>query len=449
MTFTPSTLPHEAQLSAGSATEDITPTEAVPMSGYGAREGLFESVHDPLMATSVVLSDGATTVAIVSADLLNVSRELTTAVRSQLTNEGVELDELLLAASHTHAGPYIPARALDATRSLRVETDVSESLTTITQQFVNVIVRAHSRLEPAQIRVGQASEREVPNNRRASGGVSGNVRVPYGPVDSDVTVVLVETATGEETVIYNFACHPVCTTPDEYALSADWPGYTRQRIESERDGMRVLFLNGAAGDINPAGSMERRTGKEVYEYMEQVGTRVGETVLEAIADAEASEAISTAPIYTDDLNVRFPVKTTPPRERLEARLEALDSQLRQLERDGDETGRTKLGWDRRYVTDLLAIADWDARCLPNRLPYIEVGDSGLLGMPGEVLTQHGLDFKSRARVDTLLPAGYVNDYVGYIPTLADLENVGYEVRTMKIAPEAIGEFREASLDLIQ
>ncbi|WP_254810872.1 neutral/alkaline non-lysosomal ceramidase N-terminal domain-containing protein [Natronosalvus amylolyticus] len=442
--------PHEARISACSVTTDITPSSPVPMSGYGARSGLSTGVNDPLSATALVLDDGASTIAIVSIDVLNVSRELTRAVRRSLEGNGLHLDELLLAATHTHAGPYVPSRALDASPVLRTEIDVSAYLTELQASLVDAITEAYEELETASVRIGHAHEENVQVNRRAEGGVGGNVRVPDGPIDPDVTALLVETGPGDRTLVYSFACHPVCTTGEETLLSADWPGYARKRIEDEHPDLEVLYLNGAAGDINPRDAGTSRSGAEVYEYMEHVGSQVGDAALRALADAESgpTQQIERSPIRIDSATVTFPVKATPPVDVLQKRIESLESTLQRLEADGDETGYAKVNWDKRYAEELLAIAEWDATCLPNRLPYVTIGDLGILGMPGEVLVRHGLELQDRADVTTLIPAGYVNDYVGYLPTLADLENIGYEVRTMKLAPEAIVEFREKALGLV-
>ncbi|WP_247004582.1 neutral/alkaline non-lysosomal ceramidase N-terminal domain-containing protein [Halosolutus gelatinilyticus] len=419
------------------------------MSGYGNRTGLSTGVHDPLKATALVLDDGAVAVGIVSVDLLNVSRELTRSVRRSLEERGVRLDQLVLAATHTHAGPHVPARALDVSPVLSADTDVSDTVDRIERRLVDALASAAERVEPAGLRIGHARETDAPRNRRAAGGIGGNVRMPAGPVDPEVTALLIETASGERTVVYNFACHPVCTTGDETLLSADWPGYARRRIEREHADATVLFLNGAAGEINPSGMDPERSGDAVYEYMERIGTTVGEAVLRAIDDAESSDdAIRRAPIWVDEARVGLPVKSTPPVEEIRKHVASLDEQLEQLERAGDEVGREKVFRDRQYARTLLAIAEWDATSLPTHIPYVEVGDLGVLGIPGEALVRHGLDLKAEARVSTLIPAGYANDYVGYVPTLADLESIGYEVRTAKIAPEAIVEFRRATRRLV-
>lgn len=439
---------HEARLRAGAATEDVTPEEPVVMSGYGARKDLSTGIHDPLSATALVLTDGAVTVALVSIDVLNVSREFTSEVESALATEGVELDCLLPIATHTHAGPYIPARALDVSPPLRADRNVSETVGELESGVVRAVKTAHGSLEPATVRVGHAHEPEVPENRRAAGGVSGNVRMPSGEIDPEVTAALVETDSGAETVVYNFACHPVCTTAEETLLSADWPGYAQDRIHAERDA-RVLLVNGAAGDINPHESDDRSEDLGGYEYMERIGTRVGDAVCRAVADAESADRmIEDAPLRLERADLTLPVKKTPPADRIRDRIDELEATREDFDRADEEAVHANLVADLQYARELLAIAEWDARRLPARLSYVEMGDLGLLGMPGEVLVSHGLEFKQEAGVETLMPAGYAGGYVGYLPTLADLERVGYEVRTMKVAPEAIIEFREVALGLV-
>lgn len=446
---------HEVRLRAGAATEDVTPEGPVVMSGYGAREGPSTGVHDPISATALVLADGAVTVALVSVDVLNVSREFTRDVERVLAAEGVELDCLLPVATHTHAGPYVPARALNVSPPLGADRDVSGTVAGLREGVADAVGTAYGRLEPATVRVGRAREEAVPENRRATGGVGGQVRMPSGETDPEVTVALVETDSGEETVVYNFACHPVCTTAEETLLSADWPGYARERIRTEREA-HVLFVNGAAGDIDPHRTDDRRGELGVYEYMGRVGNRVGDAVCRAVADAEsAGGTVERAPLRVERADLALPVKETPPANRIRARIDTLEATREEfdrageeLDRAGDERGRGDVEARLQYARELLAIADWDARRLPAQLTYIEAGEFGLLGIPGEALVAHGLVFKRAAEIGTLMPAGCAGGYVGYLPTLSDLEHVGYEVRTMKVAPEAIVEFQQAALELV-
>ena len=435
-------------LQAGSATTDVTPDSRVPMSGYAARETFSTGVHDPLAAAALVVSDGSRTVGVVSADALNVSRSVVAAVRRRLSDRGVRFDELVVAATHTHAGPYVPTPAIEMDSLLTVDADPSAGVEALVDGVADALSRAHERLEPASIRVGRAAERDVQHNRRASGGVGGNVRLPTGDVDPAVLALLVETDAGDRTVLYNFACHPVCTTSEETLISADWPGYARERVREVSPDADVLYLNGAAGDVNPTGATEPRSGETVYEYMADVGSAVGDAVLDAVENAEGGRSVAEPPIVAKRIELSLPLKATPPQERLEARLDELETATEACESNGDEVGRETLREYEQYVRNLQDISAWGARTLAAPLPYVEIGGVGIVGLPGEVLVEHGRAFKERADADVLLPAGYANEYVGYVPPLAELENGGYEVRMSKVSPEGIRTFREEVLELV-
>lgn len=434
-----------ARIRAGGARVDVTPDGPVPMSGYGAREDHSTGVHDPLGATSLVVSDGASTVGILSVDLLNVSRELTTRVRRRLGRTDADIDTLLLAATHTHTGPYMPAPAIDVNPSLSVDEDVSDVLDTVTHGCVESLVTAHAGLEPASIRVGRAQSDSAPVNRRAQDGWS---RCSGGRVDPELVVLDVQTASGEEVIVFNFAMHPVCLTPSDTELSADWPAVVYERVAETHDGAVVMFLNGAAGDVNPRGrTATSGRGEGSFDHVEEIGGAVAETALEALSAAGDTADFDDTPITTASRQVNLPVKPTGDPEQLRAHRDNLEAKLGRLEDAENTEALPYVREELKHATERLHLAEWNATHLPATLQYVEIGTVGLLGMPGEVFVEHGLELKSRASVDTLLPVGYAGGYVGYIPPLRELENVGYEVWTTKVAPEALATFRDAAFDL--
>ena len=428
---------HEATLRAGAATVEVTPDEPVPMSGYAGRDGPSTGVHDPLEATALVLDDGSTRVGVVGVDLLNVSRELTARLRARTA-----LDELVVAASHTHAGPHVPARALDVSALFRVEEDVSGTIEAIEARLIEAIETAATSLAPARVGTAKTAVQDVAVNRRAGGGVSGNVRIPFGDVDETLTAVRITTDV-DDVVLYHFACHPVCTRPSETLLSADWPGVARRRIRSAHPDAHVLYLNGATGDINPAPAGD----DDPYEHMERIGGPIGDGVLEALERCTAEP--SQESILADRSPVRFPVRRTPTPARAEEIVAKLERELETLEAADDDRGRRAVSNRLQEAREVAAIARWSTSSLPSRVSAIRLGELGLLGMPGEIHLEHGRRFQQLAAAETLLPIGYADDYVGYIPTLDDLQHVGYEVRTMKIAPDGIVRFREAARALIE
>lgn len=429
---------HEPVLAAGAASVDITPDEPVVMSGYGSRTGRSTGTHDRLYATALVLDDGIQRIGLVGVDLLNVSVELSRRVRDAVDG----LDELMIAASHTHAGPYMPARALDVSPALNTDVDVSAAVEPIEAGIVTAVTDAAASLAPARIGTATETVEDVAINRRAAGGVSGNVRVPFGRVDPTVTTIKIKTD-DTVTILYHFACHPVCTRPSETLLSADWPGVTRRLIQSEHPNAHVIYLNGAAGDINPAPAGD----DDPYEHMERIGGPIGEGVLAAIEDCPLEPSQET--MHVDRSTVRFPVRRTPRSERAREIVAELEAELDSLEKADDRRGIQAVRNRLQEAREVAAIAEWSTSTLPSRVTGLQLGEIALVGMPGEVHLEHGHRFQEAAAVDTLLPVGYVDDYVGYIPTLDDLQHVGYEVRTMKIAPEGIFRFQRAVRDLVE
>jgi hypothetical protein len=455
------------RLRAGVGRTDLTPEGTVPLSGYGNREQPSTGVHDGLAATALVLSDSGTRVGLVSADLLNVSTGLRERVRRRVAD--CDLDAVVLAATHTHAGPYVPAPAIDVHPTL--SSPETGHVDAVEDALVEALRGAAADLSPAALRVGRA-ECEVARNRRAEGGVSGNVRAPQGATDPEVLTLEAVREAGPDAVLVSFACHPTCTTGRERRISADWPGVLRRRLEGngvwgdggdESEGgsrgesggggrgggdteRRVLFWNGACGDLNPRQWAGDREGEAVYEHMAEIGTAVADAAREALGNVDRTA--TDAPLFARRRDLRLPVRETPSREALESRLADLDAAL---DEEISGVGADRLRADRTYVEELLAIEAWDATHLPATVRHVSAGGIELLTLPGEVFVAHGLDCKQRAGdgARDLFVATYADAYPGYVPRLADLPDGGYEVRTMKVAPEAITRVRRAAFDLLE
>lgn len=435
-------------LRAGAASADITPAEPLPLAGYGARDGSAADVHDPLCAKAVVLSDEDRTVGIVSVDLLNVSRKLSATVEDVLETRGIPLDWLTVAATHTHAAPYVPTPALEVHPNLAREYDAATYVGSVADACVDAITAADEALAPATVRVGTAENGDVVENRRAN--PEWGARIPRGSVDPELTALSVRPERSGEVVIYNYALHPVCTTPAENKISADWPGYAADRVRERRDAVDdVLFLNGAAGDVNPRNKMAvSRTDGEVYEYMADVGHEVGDTVLAALEDADTQEPVGAGRIHVDDRHLRLRVKDPGPPAALYESIERLDARRERLRASGEEAMADHLAAERSYLVEQLAIAEWDVADLPATLKYLSFGPVGFLTAPAEVLVGHGRAWKAAASVEHLLPVSYADDYIGYLPELTDLENGGYEVETSKVHPEELCRLRKAGVKLV-
>jgi hypothetical protein len=109
---------------------------------------------------------------------------------------------------------------------------------------------------------------------------------PTSPVDPRVGVVQIADKSGRSRVVLvNYACHAVILGPDNRQISADWPGFMRGKVEREISGAYCLFLQGAAGDINPFQDKQPVT-EAGFEVARQAGEEIAGEVLRLLESPE-------------------------------------------------------------------------------------------------------------------------------------------------------------------
>src|SRR5687768_13316481 len=95
-------VPASAQLLAAAGKVDITPSRPVYIAGYGSNRK-SEGANDQLWARCLVLKNGGQTVALVSCDLLGLTRLHIEKIRAGIAR--VPRERILIGCTHTHSGP--------------------------------------------------------------------------------------------------------------------------------------------------------------------------------------------------------------------------------------------------------------------------------------------------------------------------------------------------------
>jgi hypothetical protein len=235
----------------------------VPIAGFARASYRSEGVRDPVSARALVLSAPGCAVALVSADLLLVPGELDAAVRERIAE--LRLDGLVLAATHTHAGPggywedFLGQRL--ATGPFRRET-----LDRIADVLARAVRAAAEGLQPARLAHASARLDELVRNRNGA------------EVDASLDGLRVEELDGTPIAeIVAFPAHPTLLGKGNRSLSADWPA----RLAGGT-GVR-LFFQGPVGDQSarlPGGGRFRSD-----EYGDAVRARVDALAYPAPASA--------------------------------------------------------------------------------------------------------------------------------------------------------------------
>lgn len=284
------------QLYAGTARADITPTaeQAVDLSNRPMQ------LHEPLYARALVLQSGDTRLAIVSLDLiLFSSRKVVDEAKARFN-----LDHVILSSSHTHAAPAAEGMRIkpplgDWTR--RGEPGDAFDWDALSDdpwyaateaKILAAIGEAAGDLFPAALSAGRGPFESVylAHNRRKV-HPDGRVEMmwdnptlqPTEPLDPSLGVIRISDAEGNPRVILvHYACHPVAMMASGL-VSRDYPGAMCDYVEAELgDEVMAMFLQGAAGDLDPHFMNQR--GQHRLNVVRETGVALGRAALALAAD---------------------------------------------------------------------------------------------------------------------------------------------------------------------
>ncbi len=403
-------------LSAGVGRATLTPPLGTPLIGYGGRERGADAVRDDLYATSLVLADGETTVALVTCDLCALPAQQVRYVQRRLEERaGIPPGHVLINTSHTHSGPLTTFNEETPAGLRRVVLNLLDGI-------AESVVQAAAKLVPCQIRAGTGSVR-ASINRRKRNGYSDAVTPdsPAGTVDPALHVARIDGVDGVPlAILTSYACHPVALRPPSHVVSADFVCALREAVEPQI-GAPLLFAQGAAGNLVPIGPE-----MEMEERLQLTGRMLGAEALRVHAALGAEDGPSSATQAGAALAAPEPTAAsggataTAQRPVLAAAAETL-----LLDLWTDQPKATGAGHAHRtfpYLTPPLV--DGKVECAVQSL---RIGDLAFVGVAGEAFVEIGLAVKERSPFSHTIFLGYTNGCLGYIPIAAAYPNGGYEV----------------------
>jgi len=406
-------------LTLGTAWRDITPTAPLELAGFAARRGSWHSVDEPLAVQAFAFGStecSTPTAILVCADLLWWGQRSIARVRRAVAEHlGSDGAQVVLHASHTHAAPAVAAEF--SPRLGQVDPAYLEQLEART---VAACLAAAAKPQPVTLALGQ--NRCGIGVSRTGGAGRGPIRPdPRRPVDDRVRTVLAYDASGAvAAVLVHYACHPVHEAG--HRVSADFPATMRRAVQQGLGtDAPVGFLQGCAGDINPA---DLGGGGPVAG--QRSGRLLGAAALRAIASGRPAPATEPTLVRaTADLPLDPDLAAHPPADPVWV-------ELAQARRDG--------------------------RCIrPElKLSSVDLGPVRLLGINAEVTGEVGRALQD-ATGDWTLPLTCTDGMIGYLVGPRDLGRGGYEAeeswaylfRDGPCSPEASARLVQLTTQLIR
>ncbi|WP_346319591.1 hypothetical protein [Chitinophaga sp. YIM B06452] len=367
------------QLLAGTSVTDITPPLEVGLltsSVHGLYEP-FQSVRLPLKSRVLVLGTEQDLVAVVSLDLLALND--TAAGGWEQFKKGlsdiIPPHRIIITCTHTHNGPESVALS-----GLYLTPVYKQWLAGVQQQIKRAILQAALAAKPCHASVavatleGYSMQRRIPT---PEGVMMSDAMQPIAPellarepVDRRVHTVRFEGGDGGViATLVHAVCHPVHEMCMPH-ISAEFPGEMCLALEASGKHGMPLFLNGAAGDINPP------TVSAGPQYAQQHGK-----ALAALAGRERGVPCTGA-FRCIHSEIQLPVRP--------------------------EAGVTK-------AAEALA-----------RLNAIAIGPLALVFIPGEPFTETAYAIERDSPFEHTIITAYAENTIGYVPTEAAFEEGGYE-----------------------
>lgn len=420
-------------LKAAFAEVDITPTLPIEKVGW-LMKITADTVLDPIYAHVLVLDCEDRRVAFVSLDVLSIRWTEVERIRAIGETLGIPAGNLLVAATHNHAGPAVISLP-------RSERDVGYCDFMI-EQIGAALQHAVDNLVPAKLAVQSCTEGRISFIRRyrmKDGSTkthprqrSPEMRCAEGVIDPEVGVLCVKDL--DENVlgfVTNFTCHPTHHGGDT-TLSAGWPGQLSLALKRAFGPAVVnVFLNGAFGDVHHANPMDPN-------YVDSP---------ERMAD-----------VLTTDIQEIFPAMTFTDTVALGGAATILKLPYRDI--DGPD-GRGAPNRQRFEGPQRTGVYDQAIEVLARKkterdhalaqVQCLRVGaDTVFLTIPAEYFCGHGLRIKIQSPVANTYVVGAANGMVGYVPMKTSFPGGGYETTLAlwsKLAPEAGDLLADAAIEL--
>jgi hypothetical protein len=425
-------------LKFGFGRADITPRLGVELAGFGPfLHRCAKEVYQPLWARAMAVSDGEHTWVLVSADLCGFSEEtVREARRLGAEATGLPPRHLCFHATHTHSGP---ARFGHAIGWGEPDPPYLERLPAL---LVEACARAVEDLAEAELAAAEVPVEGLCYNREREKwpGCPDSLDPQWRPekpdaVDKTARVLTVRSEGKLRGFLSSYSCHPVVCGVECHWIHGDWPGVATGAVEAENPGSTGLFLLGGHADVNSR--CTNLPADRALEGLELVGGMYADVIRRGIAEAEPLEDGAVGSVLEE---VDFGCEALE-REEVEARIAAELEKIRSdPQGDAGHACRMAAVFLEGSRRQLAAIERGECEVARAPVAALRAGPLLVLGTPFELFRE----IKERVvgeldwRGGPVLVLSCTNDFLGYAPTRATIENASDGHYARDVVPVIMG-----------
>ena len=431
-------------MKAGFAKIDITPPLGCILNGY-YEPRYADRVIEPLYVTALACSDGNNTVLAISLDISEILQRDTDDIRSRVAQRtGVPFEAVFVACIHTHTAPVISEIRCFFKRDPEYY-----------EEFCNKICQSAAEavadMQEATVSVARGKAEGISFVRRVILKDGTTTTFPSkkdmeqvvgcaGTPDETVQLVKIQREGAADIAVVNFGTHP--DVLGGTGICPDWPGFLRNTLEgaltdvSDGKGVRVIFFNGAQGDVAHVNRLGVMPGK---------GLNHSKHMGRVLAGAVLSIYTYTQPVSNDRVFYKQKMAHVATAKGTPEQVKIAD-EIHKKYVAGEDVSQCPFDivMARKFLRLELrnAIEELNVVC-------VGFGDVAFIGLPGEPFTEIGRQIKERSPFAMTIPCCNANGSEGYFPTDDALTNTGYEANSALFLPGVADEMIRTSLETLQ
>ncbi|HJO95384.1 MAG TPA: neutral/alkaline non-lysosomal ceramidase N-terminal domain-containing protein [Victivallales bacterium] len=387
----------------------ITPKHKVHLAGYEHRISEFDKICEDLFLRVLYIElnkKESDKKVIITADLIWWDNALVTELKYLLNKKyNLRTENIFFSATHSHSTPQI-AKGLSPLLG-KIDDRYIEYLRV---KIFRAIQNAIDSKEKCYVKFSKTSC-QLGINRRLKKDGQIKMAPNYDGVN-DTTVKILEFFSSENDLLRGMLIHGIChaNVSAENSVSPDFPGIAVSLIEKHhKNKITACYLQGFCGNIRPDFIDEDEFKQGVHDDALLYGKKLAESICKNSKRKTVNFKFSTELGY--ELRMRLPFKKLPTKKRL--------SELKKYQC----TNRALKKWSSVLLKKKKYFKENIPNLLIHRLPICE--EFILVGVNAEVVIEYHFKLKKYFG-EAVIPVGYCDGIVGYIPTAKQINEGGYE-----------------------
>lgn len=431
-------------LKVGTANREITPLKPMFLVGYPHVPRTSTGVHDPIYATATCMIGKGGAALFVTVDICYIMPETSRACRRAIREAtGIPEQSILISCTHTHSAP-LTADIL-AWRADPVVPKVDEEyLRFFSQRIIEAAVAAWRGAVPARVAVTRTEAHGVGRNRLS----------PTGPMDHEVGIICARREDNDAIFAFLlvYSMHPTVLHEDSTLVSSDFPHYARAEIQGAFPGAGVAYHNGTSGNLSPRYEVRGQNFREA----ERLGRALGNAVVSAVTALRPSDFRNDFEVAARNRMLSLPPIPLPTLGEAEEDFRRARAHYEKLKTEGAGHGPTRTAecvcFGKEFIVRCIRSGEHPKmlrRYDPAEVQVFRLGDHFLVGLPGELFVEYGLEIKKRAPAPAFVITMANSELQGYIVTPEARKAMGYEATFSTFLPAAGTLMADTAVELMK